>query len=112
MDELQPIVEIRAPFVDETVAQEVAEALNTWLRWVVHRPTEEVPHALEPFGVDTADYAWTLGEDVDWEIGPHARTLGPEVRLSVQTHETHLRLSGLLRKLGALSVTCLREGDL
>ena len=72
---------------------------------------EKIPEAFEPFGIETADYAWKLGEDVDWEIGPHARTLGPEIRISIQTHDTFQHLSGLLRKLGAFSVQCLREGD-
>ena len=112
MQELEPVIEIRAGFVDEVVAREVAEALNQWFRWIVLRLEDEVPEAFEPFGVETAEYAWTLGEDVDWQIGPHARTLGPEIRISIQTHDTHRHVSGLLRKLGALSVACLREGDL
>lgn len=112
MDAAEPIIEIRAPFADEYVAQEAADALNTWFRWIVLALDEKTPVAFESFGLDTADYAWTMGEDVDWEIGPHARTLGPEVRISIQTHDTHLHLSGLLRKLGALSVQCLHEGDL
>ncbi len=112
MDDTQPIIEIRAPFVDDYVAREVAEALNAWFRWIVVGPSDERPDAFEPFGLDTADYAWVLGEDVDWEIGPHARALGPELRISIQTHDTHLHLSGLLRGLGALSVQFLREGDI
>ncbi len=57
----------------------------------------------------TADYAWALGEDVDWAVGPHARTIGDEVRISLQTHDTHLRMSGLLRSLGALRVWIDRD---
>ena len=111
MESVEPIIEIRASFVDEIVTGEVAEALNAWFRWIVIA-NDDMPEAFEAFGIDTADYAWTLGEDVDWEIGPHARALGPELRISIQTHDTHLHVSGLLRKLGALSVQCLRERDL
>lgn len=111
MTALEPVTEIRAAFVDEIVAREVADALNAWFRWIV-LANDDMPEAFEPFGVETADYAWTLGEDVDWQLGPHARTLGPELRISIQTHDTHTHLSGLLRKLGALSVQFHREGDL
>ena len=111
MDAVEPVIEIRASFVDEIVAREVADALNAWFRWIVIGDGD-MPAAFESFGVDTADYAWTLGEDVDWQIGPHARTLGPELRISIQTHDTHVHMSGLLRKLGALTVLCHREGDL
>lgn len=112
MDTDSPIIEIRAPFVDDWVASEAAEALNRWFRWIVGGSDEDMPAAFEPLGVETADYAWSLEEDVDWELGPHARTLGPEVRISLQTVDTHLLISGLLRKLGARSVTFLRERDL
>ncbi len=107
-----PIIEIRAPYVDEVVAAEVAEALNIWFRWILGTRGDEMPQAFEAFGVDTADYAWSLEEDVDWEVGPHARALGPELRIGLQTMDTQLHMSGLLRRLGALSVTFLREGDL
>ena len=58
--------------------------------------------------MDSADWAWSL-EDVDWQIGPHARALGPEVRISIQTQETYRLVSGLLRQLGATSARVHRE---
>lgn len=99
----KPIDAIEARFVDDVMADEVAAALNRWFRYVVHGEAE-VPPAFEPFGVATEEYAWALGEDVDWEIGPHARAVGSEVRITLQTTDTHRHISGLLRRLGALSV--------
>ena len=107
MDEVTPVVELSGTFADEMVAGEVADALNRWFRWIV-AGAEGVPDMFEPFGLDGADWAWSL-EDVDWTIGPHARTLGPEIRISVQTQETYRLLSGLLRQLGAMSVRIHRE---
>jgi antibiotic biosynthesis monooxygenase (ABM) superfamily enzyme len=109
MDDTAPIVEIRARFVDEVVAREVAEALNAWFRWIVEGSPMPPPPVLESLGVETAAYAWSLGEDVDWELGPHARALGPEVRIALQTRDTHLHLSGLLRGMGALAVHLVRD---
>ena len=109
MTEPAPIVEIRARYVDEIVAREAAEALNAWFRWILEGSEMPPPEAFESLGVDTAAYAWSLGEDVDWQLGPHARALGPEVRIALQTHDTHVHLSGLLRRLGASSVQVLRE---
>ncbi|MDA1195314.1 MAG: hypothetical protein O2894_09020 [Planctomycetota bacterium] len=111
MAEDAPIVEMRAPFVDEIVAREVADALNMWFRWILTGSEDPVPAAFESLGVETTDYAWSLEDDVDWELGPHARVYATEVRISLGTHETHLHLSGLLRRLGALSVRCLRDGE-
>lgn len=110
MDETNPVTEVSAAFVDDLVASEVADALNAWFRWIVQGSELPAPEFFESLGVDSADYAWTLGEDVDWEIGPHARTLGPEVRIALQTTDTHTHVAGLLRGLGALRVRILREG--
>ncbi len=107
MDETLPVVEVSGIFADEIVAGEVADALNRWFKWIL---SEEggVPDMFEPLGVDGADWAWSV-EDVDWTLGPHARALGPEVRVSVQTQETYRLLSGLLRQLGASSARIHRE---
>jgi hypothetical protein len=109
MDEVAPVVEVSGRFADELVAQEVADALNRWFRWIVEGSVPPVPTVFESLGVPTADYAWSLEEDVDWRLGPHARTLGTEVRVSLQTHDTHLRMAGLLRALGAKSARVVRE---
>ncbi|MDJ0523665.1 MAG: hypothetical protein QNJ90_16465 [Planctomycetota bacterium] len=108
MDEAAPVTEISASYVDDLVASEVAEALNTWFRWILQGSEQPVPELFEALGVDTTEYAWTLGEDVDWEIGPHARTVGPEVRIALQTQDTHTHVAGLLRRLGALAVRVIR----
>lgn len=105
-----PVNAVEARFVDDIVAREVADALNRWFRWVIGGEDDAPPPAFEGFGVATADYAWRVGEDVDWEIGPHARALGPDVRIAIQTHDTWAALSGLLRRLGALSVRVHRDG--
>lgn len=104
-----PVIELSGTFADEIVAQEAADALNRWFRWILDPSADTCPPVFEPFGVDSGEYAWTLDEDVDWEMGPHARTLGPEVRIAIQTEDTHLRLAGLLRKLGATAVKVARE---
>ena len=54
-------------------------------------------------------YAWQLGEDVDWQVGPHARAVELEVRISLETYDTHLHLAGLLKRLGALRVQVERS---
>lgn len=110
MDETAPVSAIAAPFVDDVVASEVAEALNAWFRWILEGSEMPPPELFESLGVETAEYAWTLGEDVDWEIGPHARAVGPEVRIDLQTFDTHTHLAGLLRGLGALAVRIARDG--
>lgn len=107
MDEERPVVEVSGVFADEIVAREVADALNRWFRWIVEGESG-VPDVFEPLGVDGNAWAWSL-DDLDWEIGPHARALGPEVRISVQTQETYRLLAGLLRQLGALSARVHRE---
>ena len=107
MDEVAPVVEVSGVFADEIVAREVADALNRWFKWILSG-AGGIPDMFEPLGVDGADWSWSL-EDVDWTIGPHARTLGPELRISVQTQETYRLLCGLLRQLGASSARIHRE---
>jgi hypothetical protein len=109
VDARPPVVEVSGRFADEVVAREAADALNRWFRWILEGGGGGVPPLFEPLGVATADWAWTLGEDVDWEVGPHARTLGAEVRISVQTQDTHLHLAGLLRALGARAARIVRD---
>lgn len=103
----EPVVEVAGRFVDEVVARAAAEALNRWFRWILDGSGQPVPALLEPLGVSTEAWAWAL-EDVDWALGPHARVEGAEVRVALETHETHLRLSGLLRALGARAVRIVR----
>jgi len=111
MDESSPVAEIEARFVDEVVACEARDALNAWFRWILQGSEDPQPAFFEPLGVDSAEYAWQLEEDVDWTLGPHARTLGPEVRIALSTQDTHLHLAGLLRRLGATAVRIVREDD-
>jgi hypothetical protein len=99
-----PVSEVAGDLPDETTAKQVADALNRWFRWIVEGSKPPVPEAFEPLGVDTRDWAWALDEDVDWALGPHARAAGAEVRVAIQTAETHLRVAGLLRALGARAV--------
>lgn len=107
MEGPSPAVEVSGRFTDEVVAREVADALNRWFRWVVEGGAG-TPDMFEPLGVDGRAWAYSL-EDLDWEIGPHARAVGTEVRIAVQTRETYRLLSGLLRQLGARSARVLRE---
>ena len=46
---------------------------------------------------------------MDWNLGPHARAVAEEVRIAIQTSETHLRVAGLLRRLGAKQIKLVRE---
>jgi hypothetical protein len=103
------VTEIAGDFPDETTARQVADALNRWFRWIVEGSKPPVPEAFEPLGVDTRKWAWALDEDVDWELGPHARAAGKDVRIAIHTVDTHLRVAGLLRELGARSVRMTRE---
>jgi hypothetical protein len=105
----EAVVEVSAQFADAPGAKAAADALNRWFRWIVEGSADPVPPLFEPFGVDTKDYAWALDEDVDWELGPHARAAGPEVRVALQTRDTHLRVAGLLRALGAKTTKITRE---
>jgi len=102
------VVEIAGTYADDTTAKQVADALNRWFRWIVEGSKRPVPEAFEPHGVDTREWDWALDEDVDWELGPHARAVGAEVRVALHTTETHLRLAGLLRALGARTVRLAR----
>ena len=98
---MDPVTQVCGRFADDVVAQSAADALNRWFRWIVDGSEAPVPELFEPLGVATADWAWTLEDDADWALGPHARAVGAEVRIDLETHETHLRLAGLLRALGA-----------
>jgi hypothetical protein len=111
MSDNTPVISIRATYVDTLVAEEVAHALNTWFRWMTRGSEMPPPEAFESLGVETAEFAWSLGEDVDWQMGPHARTVEEEVRISLETHDTHLRLAGLLKRLGARRVSIERDED-
>ena len=104
-----PVIEVSGAFRDAEAAHAVAEALNRWFRWIIEGTAKPVPPLFEPLGADTHDYAWELDEDVDWTLGPHARVAGSEVRISIQTHDTHLRLAGLLKGLGARTVNIVRD---
>lgn len=106
---MDPVTEVRGRFADDVVAREAADALNRWFRWIAEGSHAPIPDLFEPLGVTTSDWAWSLVDDVDWELGPHARALGPEVVIDLETHETHTRLAGLLRALGALSARIVRE---
>lgn len=104
-----PVAEISARFLDEALAREVADALNRWFRWILQGSEQPVPEIFDALGVATEDYAWTLEDDVDWELGPHARALGTEVRISLHTRDTHLHVSGLLRRLGGMETRVVRD---
>ena len=108
MSDARPVVELSGRFTDEWVTREVADALNRWFAWILEGSPDPVPEVFEPLGVETKDWAWTF-EDVDWSVGPHARAVGEDVRVSVQTHETYRSLSGLLRRLGATAVGIHRD---
>jgi hypothetical protein len=105
------VVEVSGTWADAGSARAAADALNRWFRWIVEGSERPVPPVFEPLGVATTDYAWALDEDVDWTLGPHARAAGDEVRIAVQTRDTHLRLAGLLKALGAHRVKVLRDPD-
>jgi hypothetical protein len=105
----EPVVQVVGRFVDDVAAAQAADLLNRWFRWILDGSAAPVPQVFEPLGVTTADWAWTLGEDVDWALGPHARAVGAEVRIDLETHDTHLRLAGLLRALGARGARFTRD---
>lgn len=105
---MEPVIEVRGRFRDELLAHEAADALNRWLAWIAAGTPPPAPQAFEPLGLETSAWAWSLLEDVDWEFGPHAAAVGAEVVLTLETHDTHVRLSGLLRRLGALSARVVR----
>lgn len=105
------VIEIAAPFADPVRAKSVADALNRWFRWIVEGSVPPVPPFFEALGVDSKEWNWALEEDVDWTLGPHARASGTEVRIAIHTSDTHLRLSGLLRALGASRVQFAYESS-
>ncbi len=105
----EPVIQIAGRFADEVVAREAADALNRWFRWIADGTPSPAPEIFEPLGVTTADWAWTLAEDVDWALGPHAASVGDEVRIALETHDTHTRLAGLLRGLGARNARFVRD---
>ncbi len=109
MTQVPAVTEINARFADDMVAREVATALNQWFRWILEGSQPPRPEFFESLGVDSGEYAWTLEEDVDWELGPHARALGNEVRVALQTQDTHLYIAGLLRRLGGTSARVVRD---
>ena len=104
-----PVTQLRARFVDPYVAEEVAEALKPWFRWIADPDAEGAPACFEAFGVSGDPYAWRIGEDVDWEMLPHARAVELEVRVDLETHDTWTHIAGLLRKLGALNTQVERD---
>ena len=109
MDALPPVVEVSGRFADAARARRAADALNGWFRWIVEGGPVPVPALFEDLGLSTEDWAWRLGEDVDWRVGPHARAVGEEVRIALQTHDTHARIAGLLRALGARTARITRD---
>lgn len=105
----EPVVQVVGRFADEIAADQAADALNRWFRWILDGTAAPTPELFEPLGVSTSEWAWVLGEDVDWALGPHARVVEREVRIDLETHDTHLRLAGLLRALGARSARFVRD---
>ncbi len=105
-----PVIEISGRFADAPRAAAAVEALNRWFRWIVAGAPAPAPPFVG-FDVDPAEYALTLGEDLDWELGPHARAVGPDVRIAIHTSDTHLIVAGLLRRMGALAVKLTRDDD-
>ncbi|MCC7139925.1 MAG: hypothetical protein IT460_16000 [Planctomycetes bacterium] len=112
MTDLGPVIEISAHFAAPGRPRAVADALNRWFRWVVDGSPEPMPPCFGPLGVDDTTYRWSLEEDVDWTLGPHARVAGEEVRIAIHTRDTAVRVAGLLRALGGAQVRLARdEGD-
>jgi hypothetical protein len=104
-----PVIEISGRFADGPRATAAVEALNRWFRWIVDGAPTPAPPLFAGFDVDPAAYALTLDEDLDWELGPHARAVGPDVRIAIHTSDTHVLVAGLLRRMGALSVRITRD---
>lgn len=105
----QPVAEISGHFEQEALARAAASALNRWFRWIVEGSAAPVPGFFDEFGVDAGQYAWSLSEDVDWQLGPHARVVGTEVRISIQTQDTQHHVAGLLRRIGATRTRITRD---
>lgn len=108
-----PVIEVAGRFDDAPRAAAAVEALNRWFRWIVEGSKAPMPDFFGPFGVDSTLYAVALGDDVDWELGPHARAVpsgkGAEVRVAMHTADTHVLVAGLLRRLGAQAVRVARD---
>lgn len=111
MPDPAPVIEVAGRFPTPEKARAAAEALNRWFRWIVDGSVPPMPPVFEPFGVDSRSWAWSLEEDVDWTLGPHARAAGPDVRIALQTQDTHAHLAGLLRALGAGAVKMARDAE-
>ena len=109
MAEQGPVIEISGRFKDAARARAVADALNRWFRWIVDGSIEPMPGVFDEFGLDSKEYAWTLEEDVDWTLGPHARAAGEQIRVAIQTQDTHMRVAGLLRFLGGQGIQIVRD---
>ena len=104
-----PVLEISGRFPDAPRAAAAVDALNRWFRWIVDGAPPASTPSFAGFDVDPADYALTLGDDLDWELGPHARAVGPDVRIAIHTTDTHVLVAGLLRRMGALAVKIVRD---
>ena len=100
---MDPVTQVCGRFADDVVAQSAADALNRWFRWITEGSHAPVPEIFEELGVKTSAWAWSLEDECDWALGPHARAVGADVKIDLETHDTHLRLAGLLRALGGLS---------
>jgi len=109
MPDVAPVTEISGHFASPERARAAADALNRWFRWIVEGSQAPMPRFFEPLGVEDEEYAWELREDVDWTLGPHARSLGDQVRISIQTHDTYIAVAGLLRRLGAVRTQVVRD---
>jgi hypothetical protein len=99
-----PVIEISGRFRDAGRAKAVADAMNGWFKWIVAGSIEPMPRLFDELGV-----AWTLEDDVDWTLGPHARVAGDEVRVAIHTEDTHLRIAGLLRLLGGQAIRMVHD---
>ena len=106
-----PVVEISARCRDAAHARAVADAMNRWFKWIVDGSIVPMPEIFESLGVDSKEWGWTLDEDVDWSLGPHARVAGLDVRIAIQTSDTHLRVGGLLKALGGSAVRIVRDEE-
>jgi hypothetical protein len=109
MSEEGPVLEISARFASAERARAVVEAMNRWFRWIVDGSEGTIPDWFGALGADSRNYAWSLEDDVDWTLGPHARAVTDEVRIAIHTRDTHLSVAGLLRQLGGRSVKIVRD---
>ncbi len=109
MNEAAPVTGIRGTFRDDAHAIEAQDALNAWFRRLVDGETELQWDGFEE--IDPDEYAWILSEDTDWEFVPHAKAVGRVVSIALETRETHRRLVGLLRRMGALDVVWATDDE-